>query len=84
MTWRELKNFINKTARKRKDFLDTEVNLYDFESGDEHKVDITELLLGDDDIEDKNSDNSNWIPYLSINDKKGLENETETKETSVD
>lgn len=79
MTWRELKNFINKTARKRKDFLDNNVNLFDFESGDEHEVNITELLCG----EDESDDSSNWIPYLSINDIKELENETEAKETGI-
>lgn len=82
MTWRELKNFINKTARKRKDFLDNTINLYDFANGDEHTVGVTELLCG----EDEGNDESNWIPYLSINDKKELENDnqTETKETSID
>ena len=30
MTWRDLKNFINKRARENKQFLDIEVNLFEF------------------------------------------------------
>lgn len=82
MTWRELKNFINKHARERKEFLDTEVNLYDFKDGEEYEVDVTELLCGEDEVEE--SENSNWVPYLSINDCEEDNNETETKEASVD
>lgn len=79
MTWRELKNFINKKARDRKEFLDTDVSLYDFKTGDEYTVNTTELL-GESDEED----DSNWIPYLSINEEEETTNETETKETSID
>lgn len=82
MTWRELKNFINKNARNNKCFLDTEVQLYNFKDGEEYQVDITELSCGDDEV-DENSE-TNWVPYLSINDEEELDNETETKETSVD
>lgn len=82
MTWRELKNFINKNARNNKCFLDTEVQLYNFQDGEEYQVDITELSCSNDEI-DENSE-TNWVPYLSINDEEELENETETKETSVD
>jgi hypothetical protein len=80
MTWRELKNFINKQARLNKDFLETDVKLYNYENGDENDVDITELLCNDDESE---NDNSNWVPYLSINDEE-QDNETETEEASID
>ena len=82
MTWRELKNFINKNARNNKCFLDTEVQLYNFKDGEEYPVDITELSCSNDEI-DENSE-TNWVPYLSINHEEELDNETETKETGVD
>jgi hypothetical protein len=81
MTWRELKNIINKKARENKNFLDTQVNLYNFEDGNEHGVDVTELSCSDE--ETSEDSNTNWVMYLSINDEE-LENETETKEASVD
>lgn len=81
MTWRELKNFINKRARDNKLFLDTDVNLYDFNNGEEHPVDITELSCSGEEVEDGND--TNWVAYLSINEKE-LDDETETKEASVD
>ena len=40
MTWRELKNLINKQGRKHDQFLDSEVNLYDFKDGEEYTVDV--------------------------------------------
>ena len=67
MTWNELKTFISNLDDN---FLDTEVLLYDFSNGDEHVVDITELML------------SGWTPYLSINEEE-LTDETKTEETSV-
>jgi hypothetical protein len=79
MTWRELKNFINKQARQNKDFLDNEVKLYDYSDGEEYSADITELLC---DKEESNNDQSNWTPYLSINNEEEY-NETEVKETGV-
>lgn len=82
MNWRELKNFINKNARNNKCFLDTEVKLYNFKDGEEYQIDITELSCSDDEI-DENSE-TNWVPYLSINHEEELDNETETKEASVD
>lgn len=81
MTWRELKNFINKRARDNKLFLDTDVNLYDFSNGEEYPVDITELSCSGEEVEDGND--TNWVAYLSINEKE-LDDETETKEASVD
>jgi hypothetical protein len=78
MTWRELKNFINKRARDNKLFLDTDINLYDFSSGEEYPVDITELSCSDDEVEDGSI--TNWVAFLSINEK-DLEDETE--ETSI-
>ena len=80
MTWRELKNFINKQARLNKDFLETDVKLYNYDNGDQNDVDITELLCGD---EESENDNSNWVPYLSINDEE-QDNETENEEASID
>jgi len=77
MTWRELKNYINKQARENKDFLDEKVRVYDFCAGDEYEADVTELHG------DAEEDESGWIPYLSIN-TEDVENETETKEASVD
>jgi hypothetical protein len=79
MTWRELKKFIAKQSKLNKDFLDNEVKLYDYSNGDETNVDITELLCN----EEESDDNSNWVPYLSINDEE-QNDETETKEASVD
>lgn len=79
MTWRELKNLINKNTRKNKSFLDTEVQLYDFKDGEEYPVNITELSCSDEEV-DANSE-TNWVIYLSINDKE-LDNENE--ETSID
>lgn len=81
MTWRELKTFINKRARENNLFLGTDVNLYDFKTGDEHVVNITELSCSDDETEDGNS--TNWVAYLSINDEE-INNETETEEASID
>lgn len=81
MTWRELKNFINKRARENKGFLDATVNLYNFENGDEHEVDITELSCSKDEAEDNSE--TNWVAYLSINDEEET-NETETTEAGVD
>lgn len=80
MTWRELKNLINKRARNYKEFLDTKVSLYDYKDGQEYDVDITELLCGEE--EAGNGNDTNWVTYLSINHEES--NETETKETSVD
>jgi hypothetical protein len=77
MTWRELKNYINKQARENKDFLDEVARVYDFQNGDEYEADVTELLG------DSEEDESGWVPYLSIN-TEDVENETETKEASVD
>lgn len=76
MTWRELKNYINKSARSSKEFLDNDVKLYDFSTGDEHDVDITELLCGE---EESELENSNWVSYLSINQEE-LNNEDGTEE----
>jgi ribosomal protein L31E len=81
MTWRELKNFINKRARNNKLFLDSDVNLYNFEDGSEYPVDTTELSCNKEESDDENG--TNWVAYLSINDE-GSNNETETKEASVD
>lgn len=80
MTWRELKNFINKRARENKLFLDTEVNLYDFDTGEEHIAGITELSCSPEEVEDGND--THWVAYLCINEKE-LDNEAETEETSI-
>ena len=80
MTWRELKNFINKNTRENKTFLDTEVQLYDFKNGEEYQVDVTELSCGDDEIDELSE--TNWVPYLSINDEE-LDNENQDEEASI-
>jgi hypothetical protein len=67
MTWNELKTFISKMDT---DYLDKQVFIYDFSNGDEHPVDITELMI------------NGWTPYLSINNEE-LNDETKTKETSI-
>ena len=79
MTWRELKNLINKNARNNKCFLDADIKLYDFKDGEEYPVNITELSCSDEEV-DANSE-TNWVIYLSINDKE-LDNENE--EASID
>lgn len=81
MTWRELKNFINKSARQNSNFLDTIVNVYDFDTGDEHEIDVTELSCSDEEIEENSE--TNWVIYLSINHKEATD-ETKTKEAGID
>lgn len=68
MTWRELKKYIE---AQDKQFLETQVRLYDFFSGDEYFADVTELHHGDD----------GWIPYISINTEV---KDGKIEETSVD
>ena len=80
MTWRDLKDFINKRAKDNQLFLDMDVNLYDFSDGEEYEVSITELSCSGEELEDGN--NTNWVAYLSINQEE-LEDEDQTKETSV-
>lgn len=80
MTWRELKNFINKQSKKNVGFLDSDINLYNYEDGEEYPISITELSCSDDEIEDGN--NTNWVVYLCINDEE-QNNETKIKETSI-
>ena len=83
MTWRELKNLINKHARENSNFLDADVNLYDFKDGEEYEVSITELSCSDDEVSDGSE--TNWVLYLSINDiNEDTEDGTEVKETSID
>lgn len=77
MTWQELKKFISKLD---KSFLDSNVKLYDYSTGEEYNVDITELLINEKNEEDEND---GWVPYLSINEKE-LDNETEVAETGID
>lgn len=76
MTWRELKDFISKTARKNKTFLDEDIKVYDFVDGSEFDVNVTELITNAD------SETSGWKIYLSINDKE-CNNESETQETGI-
>jgi|688.fasta_scaffold32642_4 hypothetical protein len=59
MTWKQLKNYIEK---QDSGFLNGEVLVYDFYTGGEYEIDVTELLYS----EDKQND-SGWIPYLAIN-----------------
>lgn len=79
MTWRELKNFINARARKNQLFLDEEVQLYDFSTGEEYNVGTTEMLCGEDEAEDGN--NTNWVAYLTINE--GVDDEDTEEEASI-
>lgn len=73
MTWRELKNFIDK---QESNILDKDVLIYNFEDGEEHPVDITDFLY----TEDNGKIQSVWIPYLTMNSE--IEND-QTKKTSV-
>jgi hypothetical protein len=76
MTWRELKEYIE---HQDESFLDSEVNVYDYDNGSEYEASVTELLLGEDDEE------TGWVPYLTINEEEnGNDNQDETKETSID
>lgn len=68
MTWKELKKYIES---QDKYFLEQQVKLYDFLSGDEYLADVTELHHGHD----------GWIPYLSINTEV---NNGKIEETSID
>lgn len=77
MTWQELKDYISNLDEE---FLDSQVKLYDYNTGDEYEVDVTELLINECNDEDEND---GWVPYLSINEKE-LDNEDKTQETSVD
>lgn len=77
MTWRELKNFINKQARQSKEFLDEPVNVYNYLTGEQYEADIAELLRDADD------EGSGWEPFIAINEKE-LDNENKSKEASVD
>lgn len=74
MTWQELKKYISDLDES---FLDSQVKLYDYNTGDEHEVDVTELLITECNEDDEND---GWVPYLSINEK---ELENETKEASL-
>jgi hypothetical protein len=59
MTWKQLKNYISKQDAE---FLNNEVLVYDFNTGNEYEIDVTELLYS----EDKNND-CGWVPYIAIN-----------------
>jgi hypothetical protein len=73
MTWRELRNYINK---QDKQFLDTQIKVYDYNTGDEFDVGVDELLYAQ--VEQRIS--STWFPYLTINNE--VEN-GKIKETGV-
>jgi hypothetical protein len=78
MTWRELKSYIEK---QDEEFMDSNIQVYDFSDGSEYEADVTELLFGEDEKEE-----AGWVPYLTINQKEYDDENTrgETKETSVD
>jgi|LauGreSBDMM110SN_4_FD.fasta_scaffold86004_3 hypothetical protein len=80
MTWRELKSYIEK---QDEDFMDSDIQVYDFSDGSEYEADVTELLFGEHEDEDEEA---GWVPYLTINQKEYDDENTrgETKETSVD
>ena len=77
MTWRELKEYIE---QQDQNFLDSEVNVYDYNDGSEYGANVTELLLGEDDEE------TGWVPYLTINQEEEDEddNKNEIEEESID
>lgn len=78
MTWRELKCYIEQQGE---DFMDSDIQVYDFADGTEYQADVTELLFGEDEDEE-----TRWVPYLTINQEE-YDNDNakgETKETSVD
>jgi hypothetical protein len=77
MTWRELKNFINKQARNNKHFLDETVNIFDYATGELFAGSLTELL-----VEATENMDTGWVAYIAINEQE-LENE-KAKEASVD
>lgn len=76
MTWQELKTYLKNIDKQ---FLDSQVKLYDYSNGSEYEVDLTELLINERDDEDEND---GWVPYLSINEKE-LSNENKTQETGI-
>lgn len=80
MTWRELKSYIEK---QDEDFMDSDIQVYDFSDGSEYEADVTELLFGEDEDEEEEA---GWVPYLTINQKEYDDENAkgETKETSVD
>jgi uncharacterized protein involved in high-affinity Fe2+ transport len=77
MTWRELKEYIE---QQDQNFLDSEVNVYDYNDGSEYGANVTELLLGEDDEE------TGWVPYLTINQEEEDEdgNKNEIENASID
>jgi hypothetical protein len=77
MTWRELKNFINKQARNNKHFLEESVNIFDYSTGELFAGGLTELL-----VEATENMDTGWVAYIAINEQE-LEDE-EAKEASID
>jgi hypothetical protein len=73
MTWRELKEYIE---QQDQNFLDSEVNVYDYNDGSEYGANVTELLLGEDDEE------TGWVPYLTIN-QDSDENDSKDESTKI-
>jgi hypothetical protein len=73
MTWRELRSYINK---QDKQFLDAQIKVYDYNTGDEFDVGVDELLYAQ--VDQRIS--STWFPYLTINNE--VEN-GKIKETGV-
>jgi hypothetical protein len=73
MTWRELKSYIEK---QDEDFMDSDIQVYDFSDGSEYEADVTELLFGEDE------DESGWVPYLTIN-QNNDENDNKDKAAKI-
>ena len=81
MTWRELKGYIDQQALFIGDeFLDSDINVYDFSDGAEYTGGVTELLFGEDDEE------TGWVPFITINqeDFENEDSEDTTQETGID
>ena len=81
MTWRELKQYIDQQKKLLGDeFLDSDINVYDFVDGSEYKANVTELLFGEDEEE------TGWVPFITINQEE-FDNEntkSEAEEASFD
>lgn len=75
MTWKQLKDYIELQSQKNNLFLDKEICVYNYEDGEEHSVNIIELLE-----EKENEQDSGWVSYLTINEE--IE-DGQTEKTSI-
>ena len=75
MTWQDLKNYIDEQSEHNKNFLKKQVFVYDYDDGEEHIVDVMELLE-----KKQKEDECGWVSYLTINEE--IE-DGETEEASI-